>query len=159
MTTSFHWATGRALRTRGRSSIHSSSGYVNWTIHLPDHHFGRCPLKAPGARLALESMLGARPCAGAGKVLVVQSCLTLCDPMDCSPPRLPCPWNSSDKNTGVGCHSLLQGIFPTQGSNLGLLQADYLPSEPSGKPVIYRREHFIGGLRCLNPTFIQVYYL
>ena len=30
------------------------------------------------------------------------------------------PWNSLDKNTGVGSHSLLQGIFPTQGSNLGL---------------------------------------
>ena len=35
--------------------------------------------------------------------------------------RLLCPWNSPGKNTRVGCHSLLQGIFPTQGSNLGLL--------------------------------------
>ena len=33
-----------------------------------------------------------------------------------------CPWNSSGKNTEVGCHSVLQGIFLTQGSNLGLLQ-------------------------------------
>ena len=32
-----------------------------------------------------------------------------------------CPWNSPGKNTGVGCHSLLQGIIPTQGSSLGLL--------------------------------------
>ena len=32
-----------------------------------------------------------------------------------------CPWDSPGKNTGVGCHFLLQGIFPTQGSNLGLL--------------------------------------
>ena len=32
-----------------------------------------------------------------------------------------CSWNSSDKNTGVGCHSLLQGIFLTQGSNPGPL--------------------------------------
>ena len=32
-----------------------------------------------------------------------------------------CPWNSPGKNTGVGCHSLFQGIFPTQGSNPGLL--------------------------------------
>ena len=32
-----------------------------------------------------------------------------------------CPWNSPGKNTGVGCHSHLQGIFPTQGSNPGLL--------------------------------------
>ena len=31
------------------------------------------------------------------------------------------PWNSPGKNTGVGIHSLLQGIFPTQGLNLGLL--------------------------------------
>jgi len=35
--------------------------------------------------------------------------------------RLLCPWNSSGKNTGVGCDPLLQRIFPTQGSNLGLL--------------------------------------
>ena len=35
--------------------------------------------------------------------------------------RLLCPWDSPGKNTRVGCHSLLQGIFPTQGSNLGLL--------------------------------------
>ena len=37
------------------------------------------------------------------------------------PIRLLCPWDSPGKNTGVGCHSLLQEIFPTQGSNLGLL--------------------------------------
>ena len=41
--------------------------------------------------------------------------------MDCSPTRLLCPWNSPGKNTRVSCHFLLQGIFPTQGSNLGLL--------------------------------------
>ena len=34
--------------------------------------------------------------------------------------RLLCPWSSSGKNTGVACHALLQGIFPTQGSNPGL---------------------------------------
>ena len=58
---------------------------------------------------------------GKVKLSVNQSCLTLCDPMDCRPPRLLCPWKSPGKNTGVGSHSLLQGIFPTQGSNLGLL--------------------------------------
>ena len=35
--------------------------------------------------------------------------------------RLLCPWDSLGKNTGVGCHSLLQGIFLTQGLNLDLL--------------------------------------
>ena len=37
------------------------------------------------------------------------------------PCSLRCPWNSPGKSTGVGCHFLLQGIFPTQGSNPGLL--------------------------------------
>ena len=37
------------------------------------------------------------------------------------PARRLCPWDSLGKNTGVGCHFLLQGIFLTQGSNLGLL--------------------------------------
>ena len=46
--------------------------------------------------------------------------------MDCTLPVLVCPWNSSDKNTGVGCHFLLQGIFPTQGSNPSLLHCRYI---------------------------------
>ena len=37
------------------------------------------------------------------------------------PARLLCPWDFPGKNTGVGCHFLLQGIFPTQRSNTGLL--------------------------------------
>jgi len=53
-------------------------------------------------------------------MLVTQLCLTLCDPMDCSP-QLLCPWDFPGKNTEVSCHSLLQGIVPTQGWNLGLL--------------------------------------
>jgi len=52
-----------------------------------------------------------------------------------------CPWDSPGKNTGVGCHFLLQGIFPTQGSNLGLLcllhlEAYSLPLAPPGKGYI-----------------------
>ena len=42
-------------------------------------------------------------------------------PHGLQPARLLSSWNSPGKNTGVGCHSLLQGIFLTQGSNLGLL--------------------------------------
>ena len=49
--------------------------------------------------------------------LVTQSCLTLCDPMDCNLPRLLCQWDSTGKKTGVDSHSLLQGTFPTQGSS------------------------------------------
>ena len=47
-------------------------------------------------------------------------CLTLCNPMDCSPPGSSVHGDSLGKNNGVGCHALLQGIFPTQGLNPGL---------------------------------------
>ena len=44
---------------------------------------------------------------------LLQSCLTLCDPMDCSPPAtLLRSWDSPGKNPGVGCHAFLQGINP-----------------------------------------------
>ena len=60
-------------------------------------------------------------------------------PHGLQPTRLLSPWDSPGKNTGVGCQALLQGIFPTQGSNLGLLhllhwQVGYLPLAPPGKP-------------------------
>ena len=42
-------------------------------------------------------------------------------PHGLKPPRLVCLWDSPGRNTGMGCYFLLQGIFPTQGSNLGLL--------------------------------------
>ena len=51
----------------------------------------------------------------------LQSCLAVCDPMDCSPPGSSVHGNSPGKNIGVGCHALLQGIFLAQGSNLSLM--------------------------------------
>ena len=59
------------------------------------------------------------------------------NPMDCNPPWN-CPWNSPGKNTEVGFHLLLQGIFTTQGLNLGLFssQADSLPQSHQGSPKI-----------------------
>ena len=53
------------------------------------------------------------------RVSVAQLCLTLCDPMDCSPPGSSVHF--PDKSTGVGCYFLFQGIFPNQGSNPSLL--------------------------------------
>ena len=52
--------------------------------------------------------------------LVAQSCLTLCNPVDSTPPGSSVHGNSPGKNTGVSCHALLQKIFPTKGSNPGL---------------------------------------
>ena len=54
-------------------------------------------------------------------VEVTQSCPALCDPVDWSPTGSSCPWDSPSKNTGVGSHSLLQGIFLIQRLNPGLL--------------------------------------
>ena len=68
--------------------------------------------------------------------LVVQSCLTLCDLMDCSLPGSSIHGDTPRKTTGVGCHALLQGIFPTQGLKPGVLHCRQilLPSELPGKP-------------------------
>ena len=50
--------------------------------------------------------------------LVTQLCPTLCNPMDCSPPGSSIHGDSPGKNSRVGCHALLQGIFPTQVSHV-----------------------------------------
>ena len=53
--------------------------------------------------------------------------------MDCSPPGSSVHGDSPGNNTGVGCHALLQGLFPTQGLSeprSPILRADSLPSEP-----------------------------
>ena len=52
--------------------------------------------------------------------LVAQLCPILCDPRDCSLPDSSVHGHSPGKNIGMGCHTLLQGIFPTQRSNPGL---------------------------------------
>ena len=48
-------------------------------------------------------------------------CLILCDPINYSQPGSSVRGDFPGKNIGVGCYALLQGIFPTQGSNLCLL--------------------------------------
>ena len=70
----------------------------------------------------------------------LQSRPTLCNPMDCSPPELLCPWNSPGQNTGVDCHFIIKGIFLTQRlKNMGPLcllhrQVGSLQLAPPGKP-------------------------
>jgi len=75
----------------------------------------------------------------------LQSCLTLCNPMDCNPSGSLCRWDSPGKNIRVGCHALLQGIFPTQRLNLCLLHCrqilyplSYLASPVGGGIYIYK---------------------
>ena len=55
--------------------------------------------------------------------LIAQSCPTLCNPMNCSLPGSSVPGNFPGKNTRLGCHALLQGIFQNHESNPGLLHS------------------------------------
>ena len=61
-----------------------------------------------------------------------QSHPNLCNPMDYSPPGSSLHGDSSGKNTGAGCHALLQGIFPTQGLN---------PGFPPCRQILYHLNH------------------
>ena len=63
----------------------------------------------------------------------LELCLTLCDPVDCRPPGSSVCGDSPGKNNGVGCHALLQGMFPTQlGPVAPALQMDSLLLSPRG---------------------------
>ena len=72
--------------------------------------------------------------------LVTQPCPTLGDPMDCNSSGSFVHGDSPGKSTEVGCRVLFQGIFPTQGSNPGLLHC---------KRILYQLSHQ-GSLRILN---------
>ena len=91
---------------------------------LPKNESGSCWVVSDS--LQPHGLYSQRNSPDQDKVKVVQSCLTLCEPMNCS------PWNSPGQNTGVGSLSLLQGIFPTQGSNPGL---------PHGRRILYQLSH------------------
>ena len=78
------------------------------------------------------------------------------------PARLLCPWNFPGKNTGAGCHFPLQGIFPTQGSNLSLLhllhgQVDSLPLSHLGSLLYLYLTIFLSDYKwyCITLVFIS----
>ena len=74
-------------------------------------------------------------------ILVAQSRLTLCDPMEPLG-----PWDFLGKNTGVGCCFLLQGIFPTQGSNPDLLHC---------RQILYHLSHPAQCSTVLRPSTVE----
>ena len=78
--------------------------------------------------------------------LVTQSCPTLCDPIECSPPDSSVHGIFPGKNTGVGCHAFLQGILPTQGWNPGLLHCRRILYQLSHIP--YANSNIIQNLVC-----------
>ena len=98
------------------------------------HSWEFCPI--PSATVPIFPSIRPVPACKVASVM-----LTVCDPVDWSPFRPLCPWDSPGKNTAVGCHFLLQGIFPTQELNPHLLrlphwQAGSSPLVPPGKPVL-----------------------
>ena len=77
-------------------------------------------------------------------LLLLFSCFIVCNslqPHGLYPSRLLCPCNFPVKSTGVDCHLLLQGIFPTQGSNplSPALVGEFFTAAPPGQPIIYFR--------------------
>ena len=77
--------------------------------------------------------------------LVTQSCPTLCDPMDCSPLRLLCPWGFSSQEYWSGLPCSPSGDLPNPGIELRspTLHAEFLPPEPPGKPSMVKRGYGI----------------
>ena len=71
-----------------------------------------------------------------------------CDPVDSSLARLLCPWNFPGKNTGEGCHFLLQGIFLTQG-----LAGGFFTTEPPGEP---KRFFYTRAFSYVQPLTLKV---
>ena len=103
-----HVFLGKPARSTGRESCKSKIS-IDWSLHFIISY--------------LESIVNAHTLVfstllsiSAALCLVAQSFLTLCDPVDSRLPGSSVHGDSPGKNTGVGCHAFLQGIFSTQGS-------------------------------------------
>ena len=93
--------------------IFLTQGWKLCLLHLVHWQAGSLPLVPPGKPMF--------PYAAAAAAKLLQSCLTLCDPMDYSQPGSSVHGESPGKKTGVGCRALFQGVFPTQELNPNLL--------------------------------------
>ena len=82
------------------------------------------------------------------RVLVTESCPTLWDPMDCSPPGSTVYGIPQGKNTGVAFHSFPQGIFPTKGLNPGL---------PYCRQIIHYLSHQRSSLITMGPCLTSAF--
>ena len=115
-----------AVQLLTRPDLGLCSSFLRCTSH---DHLVLCPL--------LLTWLPENPLCGHQQVRMLspQLCPALCDPMDTTAHQAPLSTDSPGKNTGLGGHTLLQGIFPTQGLNPRLLcllhwQAGSLPLAP-----------------------------
>ena len=135
------------LSFRAGSALHQQcdAEQIIKVLKLQSPHQVWCYMSTwPGCRLAFGQKLSwvfLRGCFGDKSVCRLSRFShvpTLGNPMDCSLPGSSVHGVLHVKNTGVDCHALLQGIFPTQGLNpcLSHWQADSLPPAAPGKPFV-----------------------
>ena len=147
------------VRLLGTPELQSARLLCLWDSPRMQQHWSRLPVPSPGdlPNPGIELVSLASPATAGGVFFLslvprhgqtiepVHECQVTSvvsdslRPHGLQPARLLCPWDSPGKHTGVGCHALLQGIFPTQGLNLHLLclphwQGGSVPLAPSGKP-------------------------
>ena len=112
----------------------------------------------------LQTLTQCPPCTGG---VLAQSPPTLWDPMDCSPPGSSGHAILPGKNTGLGSHFLLQGIFPNQGSNLHLLlhlhwQVDSSPLSHQRRNTMMNKMHvlfIVWGTNCLERCVLWPFFI
>ena len=117
---------GRAcVHMEGIATSHQQPFITPWNVNLvrPNFHYFK---RSQRSRFLLETMFLISKNKNTMCAMSLQSCPTPCDPMGCSLPASPVHEDSLGKNTGVGCQFFLQGIFPTQISNPGLLHCQQI---------------------------------
>ena len=116
-----------------RSFIHPKNVFTAcWVPWGDSSEYNPIQIFAPGA----STLVGI-------SIKSFQSCPALCDIKDCSPPGSSVHGDSPGRNIGMGCHALLQGIFPTQGWNPGL---------PHRRRNLYRLSHLGSPMACMTVT-------
>ena len=121
------------LRGQFLEACHAQRTSQRAVVSHKDQHFQRKEIKRQ--RGLKKNHLNQELCASqCMKVKVAKSHPTHSDPMNCSPLGSSVPGMFSGKNTGMGCHSLFQGIFLTQGSNPSLLH---------GRRILYHLSHLL----------------
>ena len=81
---------------------------------------------------------------------LLQSCLTLCDPIDSSPPGSR-PWDSPGKNTGVGCHFLLQCMKMKLLSRVRLFTTPWTVAYQAPPSMGFSRQEYWSGVPLPSP--------